>query len=402
MHILAAEVGAHSSGDIVGSDDGGTTWTARQSFPLLGYLPRDIAFDPNDARVAWAAWGRGGVWRSADGGRAWHLVPLDGLVTQRESDTSVYYYADVLQRASVEAISADPLSGRLYARVALDLQYADQGQRGAIYAISPQGHVDRFAPSADRIISNWPDWHSSFPDFTVTRDGEMFTWCGGTCNVAPSMTISPVIGAGNWGVSSVFSTTAAAWAQHVLGHPLSPTTPAQGRSAQDFDKGAIAVDGRGGFTVLPLVTQLMAAKVTRPVGGNRSTVTYATLQTLHNRRTPMPPGFTGGTTHVRGGMFVPASPTLAPMSGYIVPDFFWTYLTGRNTSPHGWLKDVGLPVTQAVRATVLKGRLGQRTITLQAFQNSVLTYDPSNPASFQIERANVGADYAATFPQAVR
>jgi hypothetical protein len=51
---------------------------------------------------------------------------------------------------------------------------------------------------------------------------------------------------------------------------------------------------------------------------------------------------------------------------------------------------------------VRKGRLGRRTITLQAFTDAVLTYDPLNPAPYQVERANIGADYALAFPRAVR
>ena len=37
-----------------------------------------------------------------------------------------------------------------------------------------------------------------------------------------------------------------------------------------------------------------------------------------------------------------------------------------------------------------------RSITLQAFERAVLSYDPQNPADFQVERGNIGADAATT------
>jgi hypothetical protein len=40
--------------------------------------------------------------------------------------------------------------------------------------------------------------------------------------------------------------------------------------------------------------------------------------------------------------------------------------------------------------------------TSSAFQNAILTYDAKNPQPWQVERANVGRDYAATFPEALR
>jgi len=63
--------------------------------------------------------------------------------------------------------------------------------------------------------------------------------------------------------------------------------------------------------------------------------------------------------------------------------------------------DIGLPMTEALPATVTKGNLPDRQIVLQVFQRTILTYDPVNPADFQVERANVGVDYRRTFPDRV-
>jgi hypothetical protein len=38
---------------------------------------------------------------------------------------------------------------------------------------------------------------------------------------------------------------------------------------------------------------------------------------------------------------------------------------------------------------------------VQAFQRTVLTYDAANSPDWQVERANVGTDYARAFPQRV-
>jgi hypothetical protein len=77
-------------------------------------------------------------------------------------------------------------------------------------------------------------------------------------------------------------------------------------------------------------------------------------------------------------------------------------MTDARDAPDGWFRDFGLPLSKAVTATVTKGHLGQRTVVVQAFQNAILTYDAKNRQPWRVERANVGGDYAATFPQAVR
>jgi hypothetical protein len=77
-------------------------------------------------------------------------------------------------------------------------------------------------------------------------------------------------------------------------------------------------------------------------------------------------------------------------------------LTDAHSMPGGWLRDIGLPMTPAVQATVTKGSLGKRIITIQAFQDAILTDDPRSPAASRVERANIGSDYATAFPEATR
>lgn len=253
-----------------------------------------------------------------------------------------------------------------------------------LVAISPTGDVDRLALSPLTAPTR----------LAVTRNGDLLTW--------PALSVQPLIRTGIWGYSSALPATTAAATLRLLGQPLTPTDRCAGRRCQVFVKGALMALPGQQTALVPLVRDLIGARSNLPVGASISSVTYKTLYGIHNRRTPLPPGFQHGTMPVRGGTFIPYSPTLAPASGYIVPSYFWHYMADSRNAPSGWLHDIGLPLTPAVPATVTKGKLGTRRIMLQAFQDAVLTYEPKNPAPFRVERANVGVDYATTFPQDVR
>ena len=101
---------------------------------------------------------------------------------------------------------------------------------------------------------------------------------------------------------------------------------------------------------------------------------------------------------------VSAGADLGGAPGHVVPGRFWSYLNRADLFPGGWLHDVGLPVAaaQEVRVTkLLPGGPVERIIVVQPFQRAVLTDDPLNPPDWQIERANVGADYRRAFPDRV-
>jgi hypothetical protein len=66
--------------------------------------------------------------------------------------------------------------------------------------------------------------------------------------------------------------------------------------------------------------------------------------------------------------------------------------------PGGWPHDIGLPMSDTFTAVTSK-QGEQRTIFMQAFERTVLTYDMRNPATWQVERANIGADALRTLPQ---
>jgi hypothetical protein len=196
----------------------------------------------------------------------------------------------------------------------------------------------------------------------------------------------------------------------VLGNTMSPPTFFAGRFTQYFEKGRMEdhtgehPDPNWQFQYGLLVDELQTARVPLTVGGEVSTITYATINTLAQAaaRIPPPANFNGGTaTNSDGSVFVPYSQALQPAPGHNISPIFWPFMNRRDIFPGGWLHDIGLPMTEAIPAVVTKGTLENRQIYVQVFQRTILTYDPLNPADFQVERANVGTDYRRAFPDRV-
>jgi hypothetical protein len=183
----------------------------------------------------------------------------------------------------------------------------------------------------------------------------------------------------------------------VLGYPLGGLVTFDGHPAQYFEKGRIE-DHRGetsdptwAYMYGRLTAELMEHD---PQSSASSTnITYGDLkrwnapQYMH----PAPRDFGGGTTPTEGGVFVPYDPRLRPAAGYIVGNEFWRYINREDLFPGGWLHDIGLPMSNMAAAVVLKN--GEvRSIMMQAFERTVLTLDPMNPADWRVERGNIGAD----------
>jgi len=130
-----------------------------------------------------------------------------------------------------------------------------------------------------------------------------------------------------------------------------------------------------------------------------TTLTYIDLKRHSGPayRRPAPPDFAGGSAASDTGWFIPFDPQLRAAPGYVVPAYFWEHVTRADLFPSGWLHDVGLPITDAFQGQAVKdGR--SRAIVIQAFERAVLTYDPRNPADWQVERANIGADAVRSLP----
>jgi hypothetical protein len=206
----------------------------------------------------------------------------------------------------------------------------------------------------------------------------------------------------------------------VMGGAISPRTSSGGVAAQYFEKARLEDQRANNKTGNPtydfeyglLVDEMKAIRSLAPVGGERSTVTYDTIQTesAESKRIPPPGGFSSGVqVSADGSAFVPFSANLSAAAGHTIPKYFWDYLNRSDLFPAGWLHDIGLPITEPIDAVVDKGRIigGQvvpapgARIVIQGFQRTILTYDPNNPAGFLVERANTGTDYSRLFPQNV-
>ncbi len=369
-HLIAGQSVYHG-GFLVESLDSGKTWhqLPAQSGTTLE-APVAVGINPLNSSDVWASWsvmGSGMLGHSRDGGHTWVAV-TKGL----PASFSVY------------AIAFDGLTGRVYVEVSIP------NKTNRIYASRDGTSFEQFAPGATGIGTLLA---------LVTTGGYLLSGDPST-----PLRVRPLIGSKNWAVAAPF---AAYYAAHsgglLLGDTIGPSTHCGASLCQYFVKGRLEQHGAA-IAYGALVRELQDKQVLLPVGGNPSTVTYKTLHGLAvpSKRVPPPPGFHGGTARVPGGTFIPYSPTLAVAPGHVVPPYFWHYMTQPSQAPGGWLHDIGLPLTEAISATVTKGALGQRTISLQAFGNVVLTYDPKNAPAYRVERANTGVDYATAWPRAVR
>ncbi len=188
----------------------------------------------------------------------------------------------------------------------------------------------------------------------------------------------------------------------VLGPALTGLLEVDGFPAQYFEKArledhsSVVRDVTWQFMFGRLTDELMRAAPEYNVSGTG--VTYAELAQANRpeARVVPPAGFTGGTAAVRTGRFIPYDSQLNPAPGYIVPLYFWNYMNRSDLFPYGWLHAIGLPMSDAFQVQVVKNG-AQRTIMMQAFERTVLTYDPQNPANWQVERGNLGIDAVRAF-----
>ena len=189
----------------------------------------------------------------------------------------------------------------------------------------------------------------------------------------------------------------------LLGYPLTALVEADGYPAQYFEKGRIedhrrdVSNPRWHYMYGRLTAELIERNALGSVSATATT--YADLRRYADPayRTPIPQNFAGGVLPVHDGMFVPYDPQLRPAPGYVVAPYFWAYITRTSLFPGGWLHDVGLPMSATFTAVTSK-QGEQRTIFMQAFERTVLTYDMRDPAGWQVERGNIGADARVTLP----
>ncbi|HYP21907.1 MAG TPA: hypothetical protein VEY08_17695, partial [Chloroflexia bacterium] len=191
----------------------------------------------------------------------------------------------------------------------------------------------------------------------------------------------------------------------VLGNPITGLVQTDGYAAQYFEKGRIedhrheTANPDWGFAYGRLTAEMIGCGAYGQV--RDTTYSYENIEKANNpslRHAP-PAGFRGGTAATANGIFVPYSGSLASVTGYYVPKYFWDYVNRADLFPGGWLHDVGLPMMDVDKAMAFK-ETSYREITVQAFERAVLTYDPQNPPDWRVERANIGVDAVSKLPQA--
>ncbi|MCL5026233.1 MAG: hypothetical protein M1531_07035 [Chloroflexi bacterium] len=377
-----AALQSYHTGFVLRTDNGGANWMTLSTgsmVPLM--LPTALAISPSTGGssrvyVAWGLMGSKALLRSSDNGNTWQNV-TPNLPSGGASITSL-----VVPDTSATVVAA--ISGVL----------PSTGVPGGVYISLNAG--DSWALLAP--LAQNPN--------KLALGGDSLTLHAGTDNGVWEYTTPP--GGLQRPVDPRFRSY---YDTHdglrVLGAPVSSPTMVGKYYSQYFEKGRIedhtgeSPDPNWQFMYGLLVDELQQGGSGLPVGGDASTVTYATVrgQAAPNLRVPPPPGFTGGTAYQPdGSMFIPFTADLSPANGHNVFGPFWDYINRGDLFPGGWLHDIGLPITEPTGAVVDKGNVKGRQIIIQAFQRTILTYDPLNPLEWQVERANVGTDYRKAFP----
>jgi hypothetical protein len=189
----------------------------------------------------------------------------------------------------------------------------------------------------------------------------------------------------------------------LLGHPLTQLHEVEGFAVQYFEKGRLE-DHRGAVAnpawamMLGRLTAELLDGAADDVAVSGTSLTYGALRAAARpeRRVAPPPGFRGGVQEITRpalgrAVFIPVDSALRPAPGYYVPWVFWDYMSRPERFPDGWLHDLGLPLSPPLAAEAHKGG-SIRPVVLQAFERMVLSFDPLNPPSWEVERGNLGAD----------
>lgn len=183
--------------------------------------------------------------------------------------------------------------------------------------------------------------------------------------------------------------------QRTLGYVNSPLLEMNGYRVQYFEKGRLE-DHRHetdhpahGIVRSSLTRELIQNAPYLPL--DTLPVTYGDLA-AHMTPSPPPEGYEPGTsTMTPVGVFVPADPSLQVVPGFIVPPYFWTYLTRQSLFPGGWMHNVGLPLTHAF-AVEVEREGATKTLMVQAFERTVLIYDAEEVEGWSVTPANLGTD----------
>lgn len=169
-----------------------------------------------------------------------------------------------------------------------------------------------------------------------------------------------------------------------------------GYNVQYFEKGRLedhsneTADPRWAVMYGRLTVEMMEHAPAYAING--TPLTYGDLYRYSYAKFPIPQGFTGGTMALDSGVFVPFDNDLNPAPGFIVPYYFWNYINRADLFPHGWLHDIGLPLTDVIEMDIMQQDGTYQTVQMQAFERSIVSYNSLNAPAWQVQRLNIGTD----------
>jgi hypothetical protein len=388
--LVLAGIQVYHGGGVLRSTDSGATWISVYNgnlTPLAGASALAVTGDGAATATIYAGFNvmqLGSLVRSTDGGSTWtnltDELPIHGpdggvvanLVTNPVQPVWVYMSEWDTAPSRQTGVFATPDAGATWVELG-HLEAQVNGPQGLALAIPSRTLYAATEAGVFQYTIGWPVL-PRFADYYDASDGP-----------------------------------------RLLGTAISLGTEVDGYVSQYFEKGRLedhsgeSSDPAWQFMYGLLVDELHASLAPLPIGGDVSTLTYADLHALADpsQRVAPPPGYPGsGTMTVddEGTTFIPFSADLSEAPGHLVPGAFWEYLNRDDRCPGGWLHDVGLPISAAQEIVVTKylpDGPAQRSISVQAFQRTILTDDPLNPPDWRIERANVGSDYRKFFPARV-
>lgn len=162
-------------------------------------------------------------------------------------------------------------------------------------------------------------------------------------------------------------------------------------------------DAASGVVWLPLSHTLFSDGSAAPIGGAGSAVTYATLRAAtqmealepkpdHTRQikanAPLPQ-----TIVIGQSAFVIEGSRAGKLVGHSIPAPTWAFINQPQVAPHGWLRDIGEPLTAPVSLTITSNGQ-QRHLLAQAFWQTIIVTDVDQPQATAMQP--IGLDYLRT------
>ncbi len=165
------------------------------------------------------------------------------------------------------------------------------------------------------------------------------------------------------------------------------------------------IDTTSGVEWLPLSHTLLTGGSAATIGGAGSALTYASLRqaTLPvalepapssagkiKANAPLPQTITTGAN-----AFVVEGMRDGKLVGHSIPAAIWSYINQAQVAPHGWLRDIGEPLTEPLSVTTTGSDGQPHHLLAQAFWQTIIISDVDAPQATTMEP--VGLDYLRTF-----